>query len=102
MVFVLASEESVVRTPPVAECQSPQGPFATFTAYDIWCAGATEETFGVIQDLWEQLHAQRVLEKMRVQGNAEMYTHPESRRALGEMQPLVSTEPDYWSSWAYL
>ena len=47
MVFALASEESAVVPPGTPRSRGKDG-HAKFTAYDIWCAGATHKTFGVI------------------------------------------------------
>ncbi|KAI0806787.1 hypothetical protein C8Q74DRAFT_1362378 [Fomes fomentarius] len=101
MVFALASEESAVRIPPAADRQSSSP--SSFTAYDIWCAGLTEETFGVIQNDTERMHAQALLQAMLHQGDgAWMYTHEVGKSVARGMQPLVSTEKDHWCGWAEL
>ncbi|KAI0757935.1 hypothetical protein C8Q74DRAFT_1389855, partial [Fomes fomentarius] len=103
MVFALASKQSVVKVRPAPTRKSGRAPSATFTAYDIWCAGVTVQTFGVIQNQVEEAQAQTVVQLMRNQGDAEQkYTDTGLKSVVQAMQPLVSTEPDYWSSWAEL
>ncbi|KAI0363048.1 hypothetical protein BV20DRAFT_984042 [Pilatotrama ljubarskyi] len=52
MVFALASPDAAVATPIGPARQSPRSSnrTAAFTAYDIWCAGASHKTFAVIQE----------------------------------------------------
>ncbi len=47
MVFALASKGSAVKHLDVSDM--PRFKKAKFTAYDIWCAGTTPDTFGVIE-----------------------------------------------------
>lgn len=107
MVFALSSETSTVRvsmqtgpgrTEPLAESVS----LAKFTAYDIRCAGATEETFGVIQQ-GERTYVDSILQTMCGAGDAAL-THEGVvlRTAVREMQVLASTEEEHWASWADL
>ncbi|KAI0758124.1 hypothetical protein C8Q74DRAFT_301245 [Fomes fomentarius] len=103
MVFALASKQSVAKVRPASTRTSDRAPSATFTAYDIWCAGVTAQTFGVIQNQFEEMDAQILVQSMRNQGDAEQkYTNAGLKSAVQAMQPLVSTEREYWSSWAEL
>ncbi len=52
MVFALASDGSAVKhldVSNITRAEAIESKKAAFTAYDIWCAGATPDTFGVIQ-----------------------------------------------------
>ncbi|KAJ6572585.1 hypothetical protein B0H10DRAFT_1839359 [Mycena sp. CBHHK59/15] len=57
IVFALASNQSCVqyRNPPSRP--SLRHPGAEYTAYDIWCAGATHETFPVIPENQDAIYA---------------------------------------------
>lgn len=92
MVFSLASKEPTV-TPRTGS--SP----ARYTAYDIWCAGATEETFGVIQGT-EKIYTESLLEMVRDGRDAARLHDKAARATVREMQVLASTEEDHWKSWA--
>jgi len=55
IVFAMASKEPTVTAPSVLECQSPRNSKSkhskpTFTAFDLWIAGVSPKSFGVIPD----------------------------------------------------
>ncbi|TFK79479.1 hypothetical protein K466DRAFT_592374 [Polyporus arcularius HHB13444] len=104
MVFALASKRSAVNQPSEGQRQSAQTKKpknAKFTAYDIWCAGASQETFAVIHED-EVVYMVSLLEMLRDRRDVlsrKVYER-QVRRGLREMQPLVSTHPDNISRFA--
>lgn len=107
LVFALASPVSAVSVSragaSLGESQSsPREKTAKFTAYEIWCAGASPETFGSVLD-GEKYDIAYLLEQMR--DPLDLYSDwrdPEGiPRALRQMQPLVSTHPDSISQFAH-
>ncbi|RPD57235.1 hypothetical protein L226DRAFT_433533, partial [Lentinus tigrinus ALCF2SS1-7] len=105
MVFALASPTPAVSSPVVADSEqrSPrtQQQTAKFTAYEIWCAGASHETFAVVQK--DEDAAFAALLKMMRDGRdvlAQQHYSEGIRRVLRQMQPLVSTHPDNISLFA--
>ena len=51
IVLVLASEEPLVTAPPVGKRKSPRSKgMSNFTAYDLWIAGVSSQSFGVIPE----------------------------------------------------
>ncbi|KAI9066890.1 hypothetical protein FKP32DRAFT_324631 [Trametes sanguinea] len=97
MVFALASPEAAVAVPAAPAPQSPRrDKTAAFTAYDIWCAGASHEAFDVIQEDEDGAFAS-LLNAMRTGARdaaAQTYLgEPASvRRTMRQMRPLVSTD----------
>ena len=104
VVCALASKTARVRTRPVPERRSlRQVTYDSCTTYDIWFAGVTQETYGVIQDDVDAGAAQALLQSMRHACDAaRMYKDEASKRVARQMQPAVSTEEDHWSLWAEL
>jgi hypothetical protein len=50
IVLALAAEKSVVAAPTPPSCTSSQNSKESLTTYDLWIAGVSEESFGVIPD----------------------------------------------------
>lgn len=102
IVFALASEECGVYVPLRADGSSPRRKLAKadaskFTAYEIWFAGATRQTFGVIQNEGEEQSVQGLLRTVRDQRDIfKMSKYGQSREeiqnTIRSMQPLVSAE----------
>ncbi|KAI0700802.1 hypothetical protein C8T65DRAFT_741918 [Cerioporus squamosus] len=106
MDFALASQESTVNPPSQGqgEGQSQQTKKrnnAKFTAYEIWCAGASHETFAVVQEDEDEDIA-KVLKQLREPRDilaADNFSE-QARHAVRQMQPLVSTKRDHVAQFA--
>ncbi|KAI0370060.1 hypothetical protein BV20DRAFT_315504 [Pilatotrama ljubarskyi] len=98
MVFALASPNAAVATAsgPVRQSTRSSDRTAAFTAYDIWCAGASHKTFAVIQE-GEDAAVASLLKLMRHAGDisARVGLGELVRHAMHQMEPLVSTEPGH-------
>jgi len=74
IVFALASKEPIVTAPSVPVRQSPRNPKSkeskpTFTAFDLWIAGVSPESFGVIPDSDTHAQYKLLLDRTRNQFN---------------------------------
>ncbi len=97
MVFALASPDAAVASPSVPVRKSRhKDKTANFTAYDIWCAGASHKTFAVIEDD-EDAAVAKLLKLIRNARDVSAQTHlgESVQRALRQMQPLVSTNREH-------
>ncbi|KAL7278890.1 hypothetical protein ACG7TL_006721 [Trametes sanguinea] len=104
MVFALASPEAAVATPSVPERRSVRtNRTAKFTAYDIWCAGASHETFAVIQED-EDAAVAKLLKTVRNvrEVSVEKSFGEAAQSILRRMQPLVSTGREHREMFADL
>ncbi|RPD71010.1 hypothetical protein L226DRAFT_513675 [Lentinus tigrinus ALCF2SS1-7] len=99
LVFALASSRSAVVAPLPTAQRSEK--LERFTAYDIWCAGATHETFSVIQQE-EEKHVAKMLQLIRGPREVCVLENGEVHRAVRQMQPMISTHADHFSLWADL
>ncbi|KAI9057967.1 hypothetical protein FKP32DRAFT_1289000, partial [Trametes sanguinea] len=104
MVFALASPEPAVASPRVPERESPRtNKTAKFTAYDIWCAGASHETFAVIQEDEDAAVAKLLKTVRNVREVSVKKSFGEAaQRTLRRMQPLVLTGREHREMFADL
>ncbi|KAJ2975911.1 hypothetical protein NUW54_g11655 [Trametes sanguinea] len=104
MVFALASPEAAVASPAIREQQSPRrDKTAEYTAYDIWCAGASHKTFDVIQEDEDGAFA----ELLKAIGNARedprggyWYLSDFEQTAMRHMQPAALAERESFELFA--
>ena len=102
VVLALASPKSVVKTRRGrAETGGGHGEGrGDFTAYDVWCAGASHETFAVVHPKEEQL-LRDVLKELRAPYRPPVaFEEDGAIRAARQMQPAVAAHPDHFSNWA--
>ena len=97
MVLALASPEAAVAVPSIPTRQSARRDrTAKFTAYEIWCAGASHETFAVVQADEDKVVADllKLIRDARDLSTQEHFSEP-VQRVLRQMQPLASTHRDH-------
>lgn len=123
MVFALASPISSVKVTHPEPPKRPRRSTATkqgektkkqepefeegppFTAYDIWMAGPSKDTFGVVQNEGEVMALATLLQTMRDQRDVIALhgrTNETVKQAILQMQPLTSTEEDCFINWVTL
>ncbi|KAJ2986782.1 hypothetical protein NUW54_g9632 [Trametes sanguinea] len=87
MVFALASPEAAVASPAIPVRQSPRRDgTAAFTAYDIWCAGASSKTFDVIQQAEDDTFA-NLLKAIRSSSDYALQSNLNDRQTLRRSRP---------------
>jgi len=103
MVFALASHESSVTAVPRWQRTSTSSTRPSrFTAYDIWCAGAHESTFEVVQQ-GEQDAMDSLFKTLRGPGDIErLYKDDVSVSAVRAIQPMLSTDYGHFDRWVDL
>ncbi|KIL63618.1 hypothetical protein M378DRAFT_24971 [Amanita muscaria Koide BX008] len=113
MVFALASSESCVmavedvplRTNPPRRARSKgkdrARPCPAYTAFDIWCAGTTAETFSVVKPGDEQVYSDLLKPDRLFPGVYEEDTEIDSTKsARRNMNPGTAAHPDHWTKFS--
>jgi hypothetical protein len=110
MVFALAAneacvkavEDAPVRKNPARGAKSKGEKKRTrrcpaYTAYDIWCAGTSAETFSVVKPGDEQVYAELLKVSRLFPGVYEAHTKIDSAKsARRNMNPGTAVHPDHW------
>lgn len=110
MVFALAAKEACVkavedapvRKNPARGAKSKGEKKRTrrcpaYTAYDIWCAGTSAETFSVVKPGDEQVYAELLKVSRPFPGVYEAHTEIDSAKsARRNMNPGTAVHPDHW------
>jgi hypothetical protein len=110
MVFALAANKACVeavenaplrRNPPRnarSKGKKQASVCAAYTAYDIWCAGTSAETFSVVEPGDEDVYSELLKVSRLFPGAYEAYTKTESAKsARRNMNPGTAAHADHWS-----
>ncbi|KIL63609.1 hypothetical protein M378DRAFT_164281 [Amanita muscaria Koide BX008] len=107
MVFALASSESCIKAVEGASLRKNPTRTATpkgkeracppYTAYDIWCAGTSAETFSVVRPGDEEVYSDLLKLCRPFPGVYEAHTEIDSAKsARRNMNPGTAAHPDHW------
>ena len=111
MVFALAASEACVKAveyaplrknpPRRARSKGKKRLCPAYTAYDIWCAGTSAETFSVVEPGDEQVYSELLKICRLFPGVYEAHTKIDSAKsARRNMNPGTAAHPDHWSQFS--
>ncbi|KIL63636.1 hypothetical protein M378DRAFT_662372 [Amanita muscaria Koide BX008] len=108
IVFALASSEACVKTvedaslrknpPRITKSKGKERACPAYTAYDIWCAGTSAETFSVVKPSEEKVYSDLLKICRLFPSVYEAHTEIDSvKSARRNMNPSTAAHPDHWS-----